>query len=49
VTVPVRATGRKRRALNRNGKVVLKLTVSFEPRGGLRRSQTVRLRLRKVR
>jgi hypothetical protein len=49
VTVPVRATGRKRRALNRNGKVVLKLSVSFEPRGGLRRSQTVRLRLRKVR
>ena len=49
VTVPVRARGRKRRALNRHGKVALKLTVSFEPRGGLPRAQTVRLRLRKAR
>jgi hypothetical protein len=49
VTVPVRATGRKRRALNRDGKVALKLTVTFEPRGALPRAQTVRLRLRKAR
>jgi hypothetical protein len=49
VTVPVRATGRKRRALNRDGKVALKLTVTFEPRGAPPRAQTVRLRLRKAR
>jgi hypothetical protein len=49
VTVPVRARGRKRRALQRSGKVALKLTVTFVPRGGQGSTQTVRLRLRKAR
>jgi hypothetical protein len=49
VKVRVRARGRKAQALNRHGRVALKLSVSFEPRGGLPRAQTVRLRLRKAR
>ena len=49
VTVPVRARGRKRRALNRRGAVTLRLTVTFVPRGGQASTQTVRLRLRKAR
>jgi hypothetical protein len=49
VKLLVKARGRKLRSLNRTGKVALKLTLTFVPRGGDPSTQTAKLTLRKTR